>query len=138
MATSDSRAPRAIRYQPDESPPAALSLGLGMQYALLSISGIVLTPAVVIRSAGAGEDYLLWAVFAGLVVCGVSTLIQARKVGRIGAGYILLMGTSGAFIAVSVSALVEGGPACACSTWAAESAARCGLSPRLPAPTWWG
>lgn len=110
MASSDSRAPRAIRYEPDESPPVALSLGLGAQYALLSISGIVLTPAVVIRAAGSGEDYLLWAVFAGLCVCGVSTFVQAVRVGRVGAGYILLMGTSGAFIAVSVSALVQGGP----------------------------
>ena len=110
MASLDAPAPKEIRYEPDESPPVALSLGLGMQYVLLSISGIVLTPAIVIRSAGAGEDYLLWAVFAGLCVCGITTLCQAVSVGRIGAGYILLMGTSGAFIAVSVSALVEGGP----------------------------
>ena len=110
MNGSSAPAPREVRYEPDENPPAALSLGLGMQYALLSISGIVLTPAIVIRSAGGGEGYLLWAVFAGLCVCGISTLVQAVRVGRIGAGYILLMGTSGAFIAVSVSALVEGGP----------------------------
>ncbi len=110
MNDSSAPAPREVRYEPDDSPPAALSLGLGMQYALLSISGIVLTPAIVIRSAGGGEGYLLWAVFAGLCVCGITTLVQAVRVGRIGAGYILLMGTSGAFIAVSVSALVEGGP----------------------------
>ena len=110
MNDSSVPAPREVRYEPNDSPPAALSLGLGMQYALLSISGIVLTPAIVIRSAGGGEGYLLWAVFAGLCVCGITTLVQAVRVGRIGAGYILLMGTSGAFIAVSVSALVEGGP----------------------------
>ena len=110
MNDSSAPAPREVRYEPDENPPAALSLGLGMQYALLSISGIVLTPAIVIRSAAGGEGYLLWAVFAGLCVCGITTLVQAVRVGRIGAGYILLMGTSGAFIAVSVSALVEGGP----------------------------
>ncbi len=110
MNDSSAPTPREVRYEPDDSPPAALSLGLGMQYALLSISGIVLTPAIVIRSAGGGEGYLLWAVFAGLCVCGITTLVQAVRVGRIGAGYILLMGTSGAFIAVSVSALVEGGP----------------------------
>ena len=63
-----------------------------------------------IRAAGGGEDHLLWAVFAGLCVCGVTTFVQAVKVGRVGAGYILLMGTSGAFIAVSVSALAERGP----------------------------
>lgn len=110
MNVSSAPVLREVRYEPDESPPAALSLGLGMQYALLSISGIVLTPAIVIRSAGGDEGYLLWAVFAGLCVCGITTLVQAVRVGRIGAGYVLLMGTSGAFIAVSVSALVEGGP----------------------------
>ena len=36
--------------------------------------------------------------------------MQSVRVGRIGAGYPLLMGTSGAFIAVCVTALVEGGP----------------------------
>ena len=37
--------------------------------------------------------------------------MQAIRVGRIGAGYVLLMGTSGAFIAVCVAALAKGGPA---------------------------
>ena len=32
-----------IRYQPDESPPAPLALGLGFQQAALCIAGIVLT-----------------------------------------------------------------------------------------------
>ena len=99
-----------VRYQPDEKPPHLLSLGLGFQLVLLSIGGIVLTPAIIVRAAGADETYLTWAVFAGLCVCGVSTILQAVRVGRIGAGYVLLMGTSGAFIAVSITALTEGGP----------------------------
>ena len=100
-----------IRYQPDESPPAPLALGLGFQQAALCIAGIVLTPMIVIRAAGLGEgDYLIWAVFAALAISGLTTILQAVRVGRIGAGYPLLMGTSGAFIAVSVTALVEGGP----------------------------
>ena len=40
----------------------------------------------------------------------MTTILQARRLGPVGAGYPLLMGTSGAFIAVSVTALVEGGP----------------------------
>ena len=40
----------------------------------------------------------------------LTTILQARRLGPVGAGYPLLMGTSGAFIAVSVTALVEGGP----------------------------
>lgn len=100
-----------IRYQPDESPPAPLALGLGFQQAALCIAGIVLTPLIVIRAAGLAEDgYLVWAVFAALAISGLTTIVQARRVGPVGAGYPLLMGTSGAFIAVSVTALVEGGP----------------------------
>ena len=37
-------------------------------------------------------------------------MAQAVRVGRIGAGFPLLMGTSGAFIAVCVTSIVEGGP----------------------------
>ena len=44
------------------------------------------------------------------LVSGITTMVQARRFGRFGAGYILLMGTSGAFIAVSVGALAQGGP----------------------------
>ena len=110
MNDSAAAAQNEVRYQPNESPPNLLSLGLGFQLVLLSIAGIVLTPAIIVRAAGGDEAYLMWAVFAGLCVCGVSTILQAVRVGRIGAGYVLLMGTSGAFIAVSITALTEGGP----------------------------
>ena len=100
-----------ILYEPDESPPGALSIGLGLQLALLCIAGIILTPAIVIRAAEGSESYLNWAVFAAVIVSGVCTVMQAVRVGRIGAGYVLAMGTSGAFIAVCVTALVQGGPA---------------------------
>ena len=100
-----------IRYEPDDKPPKALTFGLGMQFTILTIAGVVLTPAIVIRAAGSSETYLSWAVFAAVAVSGATTILQALRVGRIGAGYVLLMGTSGAFIAVCVTALAQGGPA---------------------------
>ncbi|MDE0304460.1 MAG: hypothetical protein OXI87_06185 [Albidovulum sp.] len=100
-----------IRFQADEKPPAALTVGLGLQLAILCIAGVVLTPAIVVRAAGGGEAYLSWAVFAAVAISGATTILQAVRVGRIGAGYVLLMGTSGAFIAVCVAALANGGPA---------------------------
>ena len=100
-----------IRYEADEKPPAALTFGLGLQLAILCIAGIVLTPAIVVRAAGGDEAYLSWAVFAAVAISGATTILQAVRVGRIGAGYVLLMGTSGAFIAVCVTALAKGGPA---------------------------
>ena len=101
----------AIRYQPDENPPPLLSFGIGFQAAMLVIGGIVLTPAIVIRAADQSEVYLSWAIFAALIISGSTTVLQAVRVGRFGAGHILIMGTSGAFIAVCITALVEGGPA---------------------------
>ena len=100
-----------IRYEPDERPAHILSAGLGFQAALLALAGIVLTPVIVIRAADYGEPYLSWAIFAALVISGVSTILQSVRVGRFGAGHILIMGTSGAFIAVCIAALVGGGPA---------------------------
>ncbi len=101
----------SIRFQADEKPPLTLSTGLGIQLAVLTIAGVVLTPAIVVQAAGSFEAYLPWAVFGAVLVSGVTTVIQAVRVGRIGAGYVLAMGTSGAFIAVCVSAIADGGPA---------------------------
>ncbi|MYE08158.1 MAG: hypothetical protein F4Y05_00975, partial [Acidimicrobiaceae bacterium] len=103
-------------------------------------AGIVLTPAIVVRAAGESDSYLTWAVFAAAIVSGVSTILQAVKLGRIGAGYVLLMGTSGAFIAVCVAALVEGGPGLLATLVVASSlfqfllAARLSLFRRLVTP----
>ena len=66
---------------------------------------------IVFRIAGQPESYLSWGVFGALLVSGVTTILQAVRVGRVGAGHVLIMGTSGAFIAVCVAALANGGPA---------------------------
>ena len=130
----DSAAPRIdrdVRYEPDERPPAALAFGMGAQQAVLCIAGVVLTPIIVIRAAGEGDPYLTWAVFAALLVSGLTTIMQAVRLGRIGAGYPLLMGTSGAFIAVCVTALVEGGPGLLATLVAISALFQFALSERL-------
>ena len=100
-----------IRYEPDENPPLPVAIGTGIQAALVNLGGIVLGAVIVFRIAGQPESYIPWAIFAALIVSGVSTYLQAARFWRIGAGHVLVMGTSGAFIAVCVTALVEGGPA---------------------------
>ena len=102
---------RTIRYEPEENPPYKLAISLGLQYAFLSVAGIVLTPAIIISASGMeGQDsFILWAAFAALIVSGITTILQAIGKRRIGAGYILLMGTSATFIAISINALARGG-----------------------------
>ncbi|MCY3989193.1 MAG: hypothetical protein OXF94_11460, partial [Gammaproteobacteria bacterium] len=100
-----------VRYEPNDKLPNPLSFGLGLQFAVLCIAGIVLTPAIVIRAAGGTESYLSWAVFAAVAISGVTTILQAVRLGRFGSGYVLVMGTSATFIAVCIAAISKGGPA---------------------------
>ena len=111
MTTSDADRRAGMRYEANDKPPPALALGLGLQLAILTAAGIVLTPAIVVRAAGGTEAYLSWAVFAAVAISGATTVLQAVRVGRLGAGYVLAMGTSGAFIAICVAAIAKGGPA---------------------------
>ena len=141
MAVSNSERRSSIRFQADEKPPMALSIGLGLQFAVLIAAGIVLTPAIVVRAGGGSEDFLNWAAFAAAAICGITTILQAVKVGRIGAGYVLAMGTSGAFIAICVAALAKGGPAMLATLVAVSAlfqfalAARLSLFRRILTPT---
>ncbi len=100
-----------VRYEPDENPPNSLLVGAGLQGALVMIGSIVLTVVIVFRTAGQPTDYITWGVFAALLISGANTILQAVRLWRFGAGHVLVMGTSGTFIAVCVAALVEAGPA---------------------------
>ena len=110
MSSSSSRG-TSVRYQPDESAPAALAFGCGVQLVILGGASIVLIPTIVIRAAGGSEAYLSWAGFGVVAISGVCTALQAVRVWRIGAGYVLAMGPPGAFIRLSAAALAQGGPA---------------------------
>ena len=107
---TEARADDTVRYEPHENPPPLIAGGAGLQAAMIIVAPVVLTVVIVARIAEQPESYLSWAVFAALLIGGVTTVLQAVRVGRVGAGHVLIMGTSGAFIAVCVTALVQGGP----------------------------
>ena len=70
----------------------------------------MVTPVVVATKAEAGEGYLIWMVFASLLVCGVSTILQVRRLGPAGAGAVLPMFTAAFSIPFCITAVVDGGP----------------------------
>ena len=141
MASQTPQTGSAVRFEPHENPSNPVTVGLAAQYCLLTLGPIVLTVAIVVRTAGASELFLSWAACAALLVSGITTMVQARRFGRFGSGYILLMGTSGAFIAVSVGALAQGGPGMLATLVAASAlfqfllASRLSLLRRLITPT---
>ena len=120
-----------VRYGPDENPPTLVAFGTGFQAAMIIVAPVVLTVVIVARIAEQSDSYMSWAVFAALVISGATTILQAVRVGRVGAGHILIMGTSGAFIAVCVAALVNGGPATMASLIVLSSLFQFALAARL-------
>lgn len=131
MPSDETRTNETIRYEPDERPPHSVAAAVGFQAAVVVLAPVVLSAVIIGRAASQPESYLNWIAFAALVVSGVSTVLQAVRVGRIGAGHVLVMGTSGAFIAVCITALVKGGPALMASLIVVSSLFQFALAARL-------
>lgn len=100
---------KKILYDVDEKPPLWLILVMGLQHVLLIYSSIVFLPVIIGRAAGAPLDHILFASFAAGVASGLVTLIQVLRIGPIGTGYTLFMGSSAAYLAGSIATLKAGG-----------------------------
>ena len=100
----------SIRFEPEESCPPLTAAATGFQLAVVVIALIVVPLVIVCRTAEQPEAYLSWAVFASLIICGVATVFQAFRIGRFGTGHVLVFGAAEPAIAISITALVQGGP----------------------------
>lgn len=88
------------------------SLGYAAQFSLIASATLLVTPVIVAKAASdQGDFYLDWMVFASLLVVGVGTLLQVRRVGPVGAGAVLPMFTAAFSIPFCITAVVDGGPA---------------------------
>ena len=131
MESQTANSSHGVRYQPDERPPRTLAVGLGFQAAILTFTPIITLPLVIMQAADQGAAYTSWAIFTAVLISGITTIVQAVRVGRFGAGHILIMGTSAAFIAVCITALTEGGPALLATLIIVSSAIQFALASRL-------
>ena len=98
-----------IRYEPDQPCPPRLSVGVALQGVMITLANTVLFVTITFRTGGQSDHYLAWAIFAALVISGATTALQAGRVGRLGAGHVLMTGAGPHFIAISVLALEGGG-----------------------------
>ena len=78
---------------------------------MIATATLLVTPVIVAQAADLGDGYVNWMVFASLVVVGISTLIQTRRIGPVGAGIVLPMFTAAFAIPFCITAVVDGGPA---------------------------
>ena len=115
------RSVEGIRYEPDEPSPPLVSAVVGLQGMVLILTTSLLYASVIAVGAGQDDAYLAWAAFAALAINGAGTALQAARVGRLGCGHVLTTGTATPFIAVSIMALSESGPAMLASLVVASS-----------------
>ena len=97
------------RYEAHENPSLLASLGYGLQFSLIASATLMVTPVIVAKASGRDESFLVWMVFASLLVCGAATLLQVRRLGPVGAGAVLPMFTAAFSIPFCITALVDGG-----------------------------
>ena len=99
-----------IIYQPDDRPSHPISFVHGFQDVMTRMAAIAGTTAIVAVAGGQSEGYLSWIFFSALVACGIGHILITLRFWRFGSGYSLSIAASSAFITVSASALVAGGP----------------------------
>ena len=83
----------------------------GVQHAVAMFAGVVMVPILVSRAAGFDAPTTAGLTTAAVWVSGLTTLLQAGRLGPIGSGYLCVMGSSALFIAPAVAAGKAGGPA---------------------------
>lgn len=90
-------------YQLDDKPSAKASFFAALQHVLASFVGII-TPTLIIGGVlGLGSE-IPYLISMALMVSGVGTIIQAKKIKSIGAGMICVQGTSFAFLSSILAA----------------------------------
>ena len=100
-----------IRYEPEERCSPFVALTVGLQGVMVALTPTVMIVAITALAAGQDEGYLTWSVFATLIIVGAVTALQASRIGRLGAGHVIITVVTPNFIAISVLALAAGGPA---------------------------
>ncbi len=95
----------SLRYDVNERPPFLLALGLGVQSALFVVGGTVFLPILMEQLGLIDSGEAAYLISASMLIGGITTAITVTRVGYIGSGYMLFMGTSGAFFAATMDAV---------------------------------
>ncbi|MEH6347138.1 MAG: nucleobase:cation symporter-2 family protein [Bermanella sp.] len=90
-------------YGLNDRPAPLKALFAAFQHILASFVGII-TPALIIGGVLGLGEHLPYLISMSLIVSGVGTFIQAKKVGPIGSGLLCVQGTSFAFLSAILAA----------------------------------
>ncbi len=85
-------------YGLDDKPPVAEALFVALQHVLAAFVGIITPPLIICNALNLEAAETSYIVSMSLFISGVSTFIQAKRIGPIGSGLLSLQGTSFSFL----------------------------------------
>lgn len=99
-----------IAYEPDDRISLALAFGMGVQGIVLTATTTALAMSLFVNAAGFDEGYRSWLIVAAIVINGITTMLQSARLGPVGGGHNLFIGSAPSYIAIALLALNEAGP----------------------------
>ena len=103
MSDLRSAAERELIFGLEDRPPLGQTVVAALQHMAAIFVGIV-TPAIVISGAlGFDAELKAYLISMSLLVSGIATFIQVRKIGPVGSGLLSIQGTSFTFLATVIA-----------------------------------
>ena len=93
----------ASKYDIDGKPPLKEAIPLGLQHVLAMFAGNVTVPLIIAGALGLTIGEKTFLIQCAMLVAGITTLIQANRIGPVGANLPIVMGTSFGFVPTSIA-----------------------------------
>ena len=90
----------------EDRPPVLIAFFAAMQHMLASIVGIVTPPIIISNALGLDVSDASYIISMTLLVSGIATFIQAKRIGPVGSGLLAMQGTSFAFLGPIIGAAI--------------------------------
>ena len=106
---ANSTKPNGLIYGLNDRPPLRKTLFAALQHLLAIFVAIITPPLIIANAIQLDQETTSFLVSMSLMVSGVATFIQCRRLGKIGCGLLCIQGTSFSFIGPIITAGLAGG-----------------------------
>lgn len=100
--------PVNLLYGLNDKPPLLVTVLSGLQHGAILVF-TMLTALVICREADAAPEVIVNVLSVGLLMAGLGTILQSRRAGPIGSGYLVPNGSQSAYLGPSIVAAHLGG-----------------------------
>lgn len=99
----------SVSYKLEDRPPFMETMLLGVQHMLAMFVGIITPPLIIAGVVGFDAVETGFFVSMALIISGVTSYIQSKKIGPVGSGLLGVHGTSFTFVPMAITAANAGG-----------------------------